>query len=755
MSATLEAQALSAFYSGAPVIEVPGRLFPVTTRSPAQYLVDDVATLVAEGRNVLVFQPGKAEIEATIAELLRRDVSAEILPLHGELTAAEQKKCFAHYGRQKVVVSTNVAQTSVTIDDIDAVVDSGMERRVELMNGVEGLYLRSISMADSKQRAGRAGRTKPGVYIDHCGTHDRRNFPVAEIERVRLDQTVLRLAMAGFDMEKLRFFHQPDTAVIYQARETLVKLGCMTADGRVTQIGKQVSRLPVSVQYGRMIVEAIRLGVMSDVVLAAAILENGEINTRKDKDGFPSTVWRNHIGAEQRQSDVLAQMQLYRAAEQMHPEERFDEGIHPKAFRRVKDLCKQIGSSLESRGVKMTSTGRCEDIVLAICAGMVDHLYTINYGSLTNGQYRERNRESVVMLPSAGFAVGLPFDLEIKTRRGSMVLSLVRMLTLVTSDQLMKVAPQLVEEKKGLNPRLDADGKVVSTTETWFNGHKVTEVTVYDDRHPEANALLTEYVYSNFQYPSRERMDITEEMQVPDVVEVVVGTHPRTGEQLLAYGYYQKEYWDQLAGKWTRDREEAERVNAETISQVQTVIERQKQERAAAEVEKVRREAEVKSQIEVEAERTCQEDFQIALENAEWKVDVAKSESNRYHGDGVLIAKDGSIIEPDGELRNKGSAFVSRCYISVPDGVLAISWSWDNRNSSVQCAEFTIAFELESVSEAQIAAMAKIEKEKGLCPQALAKLFQKKVKQQSFIATQSSGGVSKASLSALRAKFGR
>ncbi len=136
MSATLEAEKLSRYFGGAPVISVPGRLFQVEERLPGREVVDDAIALLREGRNVLVFQPGKSEIAKTVGDLEKSGVAAEILPLHGELTVEEQAACFRHYGRPKCVVSTNVAQTSVTIDDIDAVVDSGMERRVELVSGL-------------------------------------------------------------------------------------------------------------------------------------------------------------------------------------------------------------------------------------------------------------------------------------------------------------------------------------------------------------------------------------------------------------------------------------------------------------------------------------------------------------------------------------------------------------------------------------------------------------------------------------------
>jgi hypothetical protein len=226
MSATLEAEKLSMFFDGAPIISVPGRLFPVTEQKPTTTkTATEAIALLQQGRNVLVFEAGKKEIGETIQLITSSGVSAEVLPLHGELESSDQAKAFRRYPRAKCVVSTNVAQTSVTIDDIDAVVDGGMERRVEVVDGVEGLYLKPISLADSKQRKGRAGRTKPGIYVDMCPAYDRPDFPVAEVLRSRLDQTVLRLAEAGFDMEKLDFFHQPKKSEIHEAKRALKALG--------------------------------------------------------------------------------------------------------------------------------------------------------------------------------------------------------------------------------------------------------------------------------------------------------------------------------------------------------------------------------------------------------------------------------------------------------------------------------------------------------------------------------------------------
>lgn len=494
MSATLEAEKLAVFFNGAPVISVPGRLFSVEVKQPSARLIDDVATLVAQGRNVLVFQPGKQEIEDTCAALKQMQVSAEILPLHGQLTSEEQSRCFKHYGRPKVVVSTNVAQTSVTIDDIDAVVDSGMERRIELVDGVEGLYLKPISYADSTQRKGRAGRTKPGIYIDHCGASNRPDFPVAEIMRKRLDQTVLRLAIAGFDMEKLAFFHQPNVSDIHDARRTLVGLGCMTADGGVTKIGKLVNRLPVSVQYARMLVEADRLGVVDDILTVAAIMEMGGVTVPPPSRNQPDRPdWRRMVPSES-ESDVMGQLAVWQMGESMSKDEMREKGISLRTYFRAKEIRRHLEQAVK-QFFQFGSTGRREDILKAVCAGMVDHLYKGSYGSYRNGEGLDRELGTASLVRGAEWLVGKPFDLQIKTRRGEMTLKLIELASKVNPMWLTEIAPQLVEQKSGLSPRYDAQkDSVVSTTQVYFNGQMVKEEAVADGQHPEAATVFADWL---------------------------------------------------------------------------------------------------------------------------------------------------------------------------------------------------------------------------------------------------------------------
>ncbi len=579
MSATLEAEKLSEFFGGAPVISVPGRLFPVEVKPQGMSQLADVRDLLLSGRNVLWFQPGKAEITKAIFDLQLLGLDAEILPLHGELDAAEQDRCFRKYGRPKCVVSTNVAQTSVTIDDIDAVVDSGVERRIELVSGVEGLYLKAISLADAAQRKGRAGRTKPGVYIDWCLETERLAFPKPEVLRTRLDQTVLRLAEADIDMEELSFFHQPNISEIHEAKRALKALGCMDSDGHVTRIGHRVAKLPVSVQFGRMVIEAERLGVVDDVITVAAILEQGEITARKVRlGGFESDampIWRGYFCPNEKESDIMAQLAVYNGAQRLSKDQLFEKGVFVKAFFQAKEKRRRLADALRGKVHTFKSSGERENILRAVCAGMVDHLWRGSFGRYRNGDGKERQlgRESVVSFAfDAKWLVGLPFDLEVKTRRGPMTLNLVRMVTKVDPIWLVDVAPQLVEIKTGLRPTFDSlQGVVVSTTEHLFNGQVVREEVVPHPDHPDAVEVQVEHMYSTFARPELTWVDVDDENAiVPPMTECVVGVHPETGKELKLYGTHNTVLWS-LSGQWrlwVRDRSEAEAVRNTFIAEL-------------------------------------------------------------------------------------------------------------------------------------------------------------------------------------------
>ncbi|HYH75435.1 MAG TPA: helicase-related protein, partial [Candidatus Saccharimonadales bacterium] len=225
MSATIEADKLAAYFGAQTPISVPGRTFPVIKKYGTDVVTEITTLLGSRTSNMLVFLPGKAEIEAVAEAIQKTAKTVPIIPLHSQLTPEEQQRAFASYPQGKVILTTNVAQTSITIDDIDIVIDSGLERRAEVRSGVEGLFIAQISQADCLQRAGRAGRTKEGLYIlapldsmPCAKLEERPPYGVPEIMRKHIDRLVLRLANIGIDIETLDFYHNPSTKTIKLAK---------------------------------------------------------------------------------------------------------------------------------------------------------------------------------------------------------------------------------------------------------------------------------------------------------------------------------------------------------------------------------------------------------------------------------------------------------------------------------------------------------------------------------------------------------
>lgn len=497
MSATMEAGKLSKYFAGddereVPVIEVPGRTFEVK-KSEGGDLVGETIKFAVAGKNTLVFVPGKQEINDVIGQLKGANIpGATILPLHGQMEKEEQRKVFDDYPGVKVIVATNVAQTSLTIPGIDAVVDSGLERQNQVKNGVEGLYLNAISQADCLQRAGRAGRTKDGEYVlaqldnnEFVPLKDRDAYGTPEILRARLDGTVLRLAKNGFDAAEMDFFNvssrgetterrfKIDVAV---AKERLQKLGALREDGSVTRIGRDMDRLPVESHYARMMIEARQYNPEVQLQLAAllAVQESGGICQFDTYNRPCEERWRRLLASGVNDSDPIKQLEVFVAAEKMSDKEKRDHDIYVRAFGKAREVLRQLRDveGLKDHDLTKPTAEQREQLVRCIIAGMVDNLYVRQSNSTwyqdARGNSRETSRKSIVS--SGVMIVGTPFDLEVTTRRGKRTYHVIEGATNVPSiDTLKEVAPQLFTEKPA-GMRLSEDGTVVQTFQAVFNG---------------------------------------------------------------------------------------------------------------------------------------------------------------------------------------------------------------------------------------------------------------------------------------------
>ena len=288
-SATIDPERFAAAFGGAPIIEVSGRTYPVEVRyrpieggddgDQGQAISDAIDQLSAEGPgDILVFLSGEREIRDTADLLAGRD-RLEVLPLYSRLSAAEQHRVFdrRQARTRRVVLATNVAETSLTVPGIHYVIDPGTARISRYSRGtkVQRLPIEPISQASANQRKGRCGRTADGICIrlySEADFESRPEFTDPEILRTNLASVILQMAAIGLgDVPKFPFIDPPDARNIADGLTLLAELNAFK-NGRITGLGRKLARLPVDPRIGRMILEADRNGCVREVLIIAAAL---------------------------------------------------------------------------------------------------------------------------------------------------------------------------------------------------------------------------------------------------------------------------------------------------------------------------------------------------------------------------------------------------------------------------------------------------------------------------------------------------
>lgn len=293
MSATLEAAPVAEFLGSCPVLRAEGRQYEVSisyTPVSREPLEEQVAAALEKllrdgpGGDVLVFLPGAAEIRRAgrACEGLAERLGLLLVPLHGDLPPEEQDRAVAPAAQRKVILSTNVAESSVTIEGVAAVIDSGLARlsRQAPWSGLPLLTVARISQAAAKQRAGRAGRTGPGRVIRLYPAEDFHRRPAEEtpeIARAELSGVVLMLAAMGLsDATRLAWLESPPPAALEAAQRLLVQLGAVDIAGRLTEAGRRMAGLPLHPRLARLVLESGERGAGREGCALAALLSAGQ-----------------------------------------------------------------------------------------------------------------------------------------------------------------------------------------------------------------------------------------------------------------------------------------------------------------------------------------------------------------------------------------------------------------------------------------------------------------------------------------------
>lgn len=418
-SATIEPERFAAHFGGAPIVEVSGRTYPVEIRyrplevavaadesddpddpdhevvrtelrDQTEAIVDAVDELSAEPPgDVLVFLSGEREIRDT-AEALRHLKNTEVLPLYARLPTAEQQRVFQpSQSARRIVLATNVAETSLTVPGIRYVVDPGTARisRYSRRTKVQRLPIEPISQASAAQRAGRSGRTAPGVCIRLYSEEDfesRPRYTDPEILRTNLAAVILQMAALNLgDIETFPFLDPPDRRSIRDGVALLQELGAFDANGAITDIGRRLAQLPVDPRLGRMILQAEEEGCVREILVLAAALSIPDPRERPaDRE---EAARQKHARFADENSDFISYLNLWRYLGEQRKElsgnalRRMcrEEFLHYLRIREWQDLTGQLRSIARDLGIRESDDHEPADparLHAALLAGLLSHV---------------------------------------------------------------------------------------------------------------------------------------------------------------------------------------------------------------------------------------------------------------------------------------------------------------------------------------------------------------------------------------------
>ena len=508
MSATLDAAPVAQFL-GCEAVRSEGRRFDVALEhlsAPDDRKLDlqvasAVRSLVKDGLDghVLVFLPGASEIRRAMESCakLASENDLALVALHGDLPPADQDRAVGPSSKRKIILSTNVAESSVTIEGIVAVVDSGLVRVVRHApwSGLPALGIEKTSRASATQRAGRAGRTRPGRALRLYTKADfeaRADHDTPEILRVDLSQTVLELAASGARAREVVWLDAPKPDALSAAEELLARLGAVDASGAITDVGRRMLAFPLHPRQARMLVEAERRGVGEDGAVIAALVGERDLRagtkTRFDQGGGGGA---RSLDIATETSDLLGLLDRFREAEgssfSAHAIRAI--GLDQGAVHAVDRARKQLGRIVRNVDAKTPQSPQAADeaLLIAILAGFPDRVARRKkQGSrdlaLSQGGTAELAETSAVR--DAPWMVAVDAELV----RGR---TLVRLASGIEPTYLIELFEDRIREVADLS--FDDDkGAVTGGSKMLYDALAIAESPGFDKNDPKVGDLLFE-----------------------------------------------------------------------------------------------------------------------------------------------------------------------------------------------------------------------------------------------------------------------
>ncbi|GGU24326.1 ATP-dependent RNA helicase HrpA [Streptomyces violascens] len=407
-SATIDPERFSRHFGDAPIVEVSGRTYPVevryrplleedsedSDRDQITAICDAVDELQSEGPgDILVFLSGEREIRDTADALIKKNLRfTEVLPLYARLSHAEQHRVFQQHSGRRIVLATNVAETSLTVPGIKYVIDPGTARisRYSHRTKVQRLPIEPVSQASANQRKGRCGRTSDGICIRLYSEDDfvtRPEFTDAEILRTNLASVILQMTAAGLgDIEKFPFIDPPDHRNIRDGVQLLQELGALDPTEkdpkkRLTQQGRKLSQLPVDPRLARMVLEADRNGCVREVMVIAAALSIQDPRERPSEKQAQAD--QQHARFKDETSDFLAYLNLWRYVREQQKERGSSsfrrmckqEYLNFLRIREWQDIYSQLRTVAKTMGIHLNEEDAPEQSVhTSLLAGLLSHI---------------------------------------------------------------------------------------------------------------------------------------------------------------------------------------------------------------------------------------------------------------------------------------------------------------------------------------------------------------------------------------------